>query len=459
MSKILLLNPEWKVKGEDNLWGKVASKYPSLGLGYVAAVLQKHNHKVFFVDMLAESMSVEEFKNSYDYCVDFVGITATTPLINNALLIAEIIKKISPSTKVILGGVHPTVKSDEVIQNPNVDIVVRGEGEYTMLEIVENKPLQSIKGITYVENGEIVRNDNREQIKDLNELPVPAFDLMPISKYKPAIGAYKRLPAMSLLTSRGCVGVCSFCYRLFDKPIRFRSAEKIIEEILFLQEKYGIKEISFYDDTFTAIKSNVRKFCELVLEKKLDVTWSCFTRVNYIDEDLFKLMKRAGCHLVLFGVESGNQKILDRMHKMITLKQIREAVKICKRVGLKTRASYILGCLGDTEETIQQTISLSLELDTDYAQYNIMTAYPGTEVWKEAEREGWLVVKDYDYSVSDFSMSLPTIGNDRLMELYKLAHKRFYFRPKILLRHLLDIRSWNDVKQKLIGGLAVALQK
>ncbi|MBW2967017.1 B12-binding domain-containing radical SAM protein [Candidatus Woesearchaeota archaeon] len=460
--KVLLITPAWKIENKSNLWRKIASCYPALGLAYIAAVLEEEGHEVLFIDMHAQNWSVKEtvlhIKNSPEYeGLDFVGITATTPLITCALKLAKYIKKIDSKTKVILGGVHPTVLPEEVLSDDNVDFVVREEGEMTFKELVAGKDPSDVLGISFRKGNKIVHNPPRPQIEDLDTLPIPAYHLMPIDKYRPAVGSYKRLPAMSIFATRGCPGRCTFCHRAFKGKIRTRSARKIVEEIKVLQMDYGIKEISFYDDTFTAMKDNVREFCRIVLDEGIDITWSCFTRVNYIDEDLFALMKKAGCHHVMFGVESGNQHILDRMNKMITLDQIRKGVRILKGLGLETRAAYILGAIGETPETMQQTLDFALELDTDYAQFNIMTAYPGTDVWNEAEKNGWLRVKNYDYSVSDFTMELPTISNEEIFKMYKRAHRKYYLRPRMFWRRLKKMSSWSGIRETALVGIAILL--
>lgn len=459
--KVLLINPAWKVENKSNLWRKVASCYPSLGLAYIASVLEKEGHEVIFLDMHAENYSPEDvaklLRNKKYDSVDYVGITATTPLINCAYELAKVVKRRFPKVTVVLGGVHPTVMPDEVLGSRYVDIVVREEGELTMKDIVNGLPLNDLLGISYKHEGDALHNPPRPYVENLDDLPPPAYHLIPIKSYRPAIGSYKRLPAMSIFATRGCPGRCTFCHRAFKGRIRSRSAGKIIEEIKILVNEYGIREINFYDDTFTALKSNVEEFCRLLLKEKIDITWSCFTRVNYVDKRLFSLMKKAGCHQVMMGVESGVQEILDGMNKMITLEQIRKAVKICKEVGLETRAAYILGSIGETKETMEKTLEFAMELDTDYAQFNILTAYPGTEVWKMAEKNGWLRVKDYDYSVSDFTLELPTVSQDEILEMYKKAHRKYYLRPKVIWRRLLKLRSWAQVKQEVLGALAVAI--
>jgi radical SAM superfamily enzyme YgiQ (UPF0313 family) len=459
--KVLLINPAWKVENKSNIWRKVASCYPSLGLAYIASVLEQDKHKVIFLDMHAENLSpsdVSKLLNDKKYDnIDYVGITATTPLINCAYAIAKIVRKRFPKVVVVLGGVHPTVLPDEVLGNNNVDIVVREEGELTMKDIVNGLELKDMLGISYKHDGKIVHNPDRSYIENLDDLPPPAYHLIPIEKYRPAIGSYKRLPAMSIFATRGCPGRCTFCHRAFKGRIRAKSAPRIIEEIKILQREYGIREINFYDDTFTALKKNVEEFCKLLIKEKIDITWSCFTRVNYVDKKLFSLMKKSGCHQVMMGIESGVQEMLDGMNKMVTLAQIRRAVKICKEVGLETRAAYILGNISETSEMMQRTLDFAIELDTDYAQFNILTAYPGTEVWKLAEKNGWLRVKNYDYSVSDFTLELPTVSQEEITAMYKKAHRKYYLRPKIILRRIWKIRSWAQLKQELLGALAVVM--
>jgi radical SAM superfamily enzyme YgiQ (UPF0313 family) len=459
--KVLLINPSWKVENKSNIWRKVASCYPSLGLAYIASVLEKEGHKVLFIDMHAENFSprdVARIVRSEEYSeIDYVGITATTPLIKCSLLLAKFFKKKFPKAKIVLGGVHPTVRPDEVLGNDFVDFVVRGEGEITMKELVSGATLKNIDGLSFKENGVIVHNAERSNIENLDDLPPPAYHLMPMKKYRPAVGSYKRLPSMSIFATRGCPGRCTFCHRAFKGKIRSRSAKKIVEEIKLLKEKYGVKEINFYDDTFTALKDNVRNFCNVLLDEKIDITWSCFTRVNYVDKELFGLMKKAGCHQVMMGVESGVQEILDGMNKMVNIEQIRNAVRICREVGLDTRAAYIFGNVGETKEMMEKTLDFAVELDTDYAQFNILTAYPGTELWLKAEKEGWLRVENYNYSVSDFTLEMPFATQAEIFEMYSKAHKRFYLRPRLIWRRLLKLRSLPQLKQELLGAIAVVM--
>ena len=313
MKSILLINPPWVIGENKNLWKDVASCWPSLGLAYIGAVLEKAGHQVKYLDCSVEELTVkntiEKIKINGER-FDFIGLTATTPLINNALAIANGVKAFLPETKIVLGGVHPSVLPDEVMTHDSVDYVVIDEGEETMRELADGINPAAILGLCYKEGGQVIKNASRPLIENLDEIPPPAYHLLPMDKYYPAIGSYKRLPAMILFATRGCPGRCTYCHRAFRGVVRQRSTQSILNEIKILQRDYGIKEVAFYDDTFTLFKDVVREFCETIIREKIDITWSCFTRVDYVSEELLKLMKQAGCHLILFGVESADEQIL-----------------------------------------------------------------------------------------------------------------------------------------------------
>lgn len=458
MAKVLLIFPPWVIGENTNLWKQVTASWPSLGLGYIAAVLLRDGHSVSYVDCSAEHLTVGDMNDILENYkdMDFVGITATTPLINNGLAIAAIVKKKNPNTKVILGGVHPSVFPDEVLADKNVDFVAIDEGEEIMSELVSGKPPAEIPGLGYKEAGQIIKNSMRPLIANLDSIPPPAYHLMPMDKYYPAIGSIKRLPAMIMFATRGCPGRCTFCYRTFRGVVRKRSARNIINEIKILQKDYGIREVCFYDDTFTLFKGVVREVCEIIKNEKIDLTWSCNTRVDYIDEELLRIMKEAGCHLILFGVESGDEKILLNINKRISLDKVEEAVALARKVGIETRASFMFGNQGETEETIKKTIDFAIKLDPDEVHFNIATAYPGTELFAWAKMNGYIKSFNWDdYSMSNIIFEIPGLGRDKLEHYYKLAHRKFYFRPKVILRRLLRIRNFAQLKQELKGVSAL----
>ncbi|MFH0852566.1 MAG: radical SAM protein [bacterium] len=457
--KVLLINPPWVIGENKNLWEQVASCWPSLGLAYIAAVLEQGGHIVRYLDCTAERYTVGEtgeFLKSLGEKPDFVGLTATTPMINNALAIARQARRVFPEAKIVLGGVHPSVMPEEVIADENVDFVVVDEGEETMKELVVGRDPKEILGLVFKDSGQVIKNESRPLISDLDTIPPPSYHLLPMGKYYPAIGSYKRLPAMILFATRGCPGRCTFCHRAFRGIVRKRSAADILNEIKILQKNYGIKEVAFYDDTFTLFKDVVREFCGTIIEEGIDITWSCFTRVDRVDEELLSLMKQAGCHLILFGVESADEQILENINKRISLDQVRQVVRAARRVGIETRASFMFGNQGETEETIKKTIDFAIKLDPDEVQFNIATAYPGTELFDWARKKGYVKSFDWDdYSMSNVVWEVPGLNAKTLQHYYELAHRKFYFRPKIILRRLAHIRSWEQFKQEFKGGLVL----
>ncbi len=459
MSKVLLINPPWVIGEDRNLWQDVGSCWPSLGLAYIAAVLEKSGHRVKYLDYPAMHYTVNDTakaladnKENFDY----IGLSATTPLVNNALAIAKVAKKIFPKAKTVFGGVHPSVLPDEVMAHEEVDFVAIDEGEESMSELASGKNPAEILGLCYKLDGQIVKNAPRPLIKNLDEIPPPAYHLLPMDKYFPAVGSFKRLPVMIMFATRGCPGRCTFCYRTFRGIVRKRSARNIIDEINILQRDYGIKEVAFYDDTFTLFKEVVREFCDIIKKEKIDLTWSCFTRVDHINEDLLKIMKQAGCHLILFGIESADEQILKNINKKISLDQAIQAVRASRKIGIETRASFMIGNQGETEETIKKTIAFAIKLDPDEVQFNIATAYPGTELFAWAKELGYIKSFNWDdYSMSNVVLEIPGLPREKMQYYYELAHRKFYFRPKVIIRRLAHIRSWEQFIQEIKGGLAL----
>jgi radical SAM superfamily enzyme YgiQ (UPF0313 family) len=285
-----------------------------------------------------------------------------------------------------------------------------------------------------------------------------------MDKYYPAQGSYQRLPSFGMITSRGCPGRCTYCKgSLLGQVIRFKSAESIFEEIDFLQKNYGIRDITFYDDTFTSSKKRVREFCDLIIKNKMDLTWCCFSRVDTVDYDLLVQMKKAGCYQVLFGVESADSQILANINKMISLEKVEETVADAKKAGIEVRLSFMLGNPGETEETMEKTIRYAIALDPDLVSFNITTPYPGTEMFKWAKEKGYLIHENWsEYNFAEPVMELPTVSSEKVLEYYKKAHRRFYFRPKYFLKRIMRIRSINDFKRNFrpfVGLIRFSLGK
>jgi anaerobic magnesium-protoporphyrin IX monomethyl ester cyclase len=446
---ILFLNPPW-YKYSGNIWKNVSACMPPFGLALLAALAREKGFSVSFLDCNALQLGLDKIEeNLPDDPPRFVGITASTVLIDNALALSKIVKKKYPNTKIIIGGVHATVKPEEVLSSKEVDYAVMGEGEYSLLELLSNNQPETIKGIGFKKEDKIFINPGRETITDINIFPSMPYDLLPMDKYYPALGSYQRAPSFGMITSRGCPGRCTYCKGdLLGERVRFISAEKIVKDIIFLQKNYGIKDITFYDDTFTAQRQRMKDLCKLILENNLDVTWCCFARVDTVDLEILKEMKKAGCYQILYGVESAAPGILENIKKRITLKKVEEAVLNTKKAGIEVRLSFMIGNPGETEETIEKTIKYAIFLAPDLVSFNITTPYPGTEMYKWAKTNNFLIHENWsDYNFAKPVMELPTISSKKVLEYYKKAHRRFYFRPAYFLKRLSKIKSIDDFKR------------
>ena len=446
---VLFINPPW-YKKSGNIWKNISSCMPPFGLALLASLARENNYSVSILDCNALQLGLDKIKDNLpESCPRFVGLTATTVLSENALTIAQIVKEKYPETKVIMGGVHATLMPREVLQNPAIDYIVLGEGEYSFLDLISGLDPRLIRGIGFKENGQAVLNPAREIIHDLNSFPMLAYDLLPMNKYYAASGSYKRRPSFGIITSRGCPGRCTFCKgNILGSVIRFRTADKIFQEISYLQKNYGIRDITFYDDTFTTNKKNVHDFCDLILENNFNLTWCCFSRVDTVNFELLEHMRKAGCYQIMYGVESADEQILKTINKIITLDKVKDTVQATKKAGIEVRLAFMLGNPGETEETIKKTIKYAISLDPDLVSFNITTPYPGTEMFNWADKNNYLIHKNWsEYDLSRPVMELPSISKDRILKYYKKAHRQFYLRPSYILKRLLKIRNFEDFRR------------
>lgn len=451
--KILLVNPPWETL-EQHIYSTVGNVLPPLGIAYIAAVLRENNYDVEILDAQALNTTWEGFEKIISKKnPDVVGLTSGTPMIFRVFKAAEIVKGVSPNTKVIIGGPHPSVLAEECLENKHVDFVVRGEGEYTILELIQElengKPnLSGIDGISFRSNGRIKHNKERVPIINLDELPFPARDLLPMDRYHATPGNHRREPATSVMTSRGCPFSCTYCANPFGRMFRSHSPEYIISEMEHLIENYRTKEIIFFDDTFTFNKKRTEKICNLMIKRNWDLTFSCMTRCDTVDRNLAVKMKKAGCQYIGFGIESVTPKILRNLKKGESVVKINQSIRNSKRVGLFVRGFYIIGSPGETAETIKRNIEHAKKMDLDLAQFSIITPFPGTELFEWAERNGYLLTKDWRlYDCSEPVVSLPNLKPADLKYWYQRAFKEFYGRPKYIIKQMSKIKTRQDFKR------------
>jgi anaerobic magnesium-protoporphyrin IX monomethyl ester cyclase len=413
--------------------------FPSLGLGYLAAVLEKNQFEVDLIDCQTSRFTHEEFRNEISKRQpDIVGITSAILTYKSALQIAKIAKEVCPKCLTVLGGPFVTFWDEKALQDcASVDIVVRKEGENTMLELAERveagKDYYDVLGTTCRKDGKIIKNPDRAYIENLDEIPFPARHLWPIEclqKYGTA--------RFQLMTSRGCVHWCNFCteVRMDGRKYRMRSPKNVVDELEFLHNTYGAEYFAFLDDAFTVDKHRVVEICEEIKNRKLKIKWSCGTRVDMVTKELLLKMKEAGCVAVWFGIESGSQSVLNAMGKGISLAQTIRAFKWAKEAGIKPNPNVILGFPGETKKTAWETIKFVKRLTRDYMGcYAVATPYPGTPMYDFIQKKGWLKVTDFDkYDTATPTFETPTLSMEELRKIYEQAFKNFYLHPTYVLR-------------------------
>jgi anaerobic magnesium-protoporphyrin IX monomethyl ester cyclase len=457
-SDVLLINPPW-VSKDENIWNGIKAAMPPLSLLSIAAYLEQQGVSVQILDVHIEKLTAEQVKERIAAAQPkWVGMTVMTATSVPAHKIARLVKEAVPSAKVVMGGVHAEALPLESLSNSAVDYMVRGDGEETFLKMVRGTDPAALNGVSWRRGDEVVNNPPVELNMDLDAYPMPAYHLVPMHMYYPTIGAYRRLPAINMLMTRGCPGKCTFCNSA-NTTLRSRSAEHVVEEIEHLRDKFGIREIQFYDDTFTVNRKNVMRFCELMIERKVDVSWVAFIRADCFNEELASAMKKAGCHQVLIGVESGDDEILKNIRKTIHRDRTKQSIDIARRHGIETRCAFIFGNMGETVESMQTTLDYSLELDPDLGLYNISTPYPGTQLFQWAKDNGYLVTEEWsEYELSRFLLELPTVTEEEVFQFYADAHKKFYTRPIAFYRRIKRFRHWSHVRDAIHAFFFIVLR-
>ena len=468
MAKVFLLAPPYT-----DIYGdlkNVAGRYFPLGIGYIASYLIKYGgHEVRLCEPEAQGLTIrgiEEIVKSFN--PDIVGITCSTANFTRAIELAKLCR-INSAAKIILGGVHAS-SIPEFVMSENcgcLDCVIVGEGEKTMAELVEayqrNAGLESIKGIVYKKQGEIVRNEERPFIEDLDCIPFPARQLIPQRLFFPNLYNARHRNCLTILTSRGCPFNCSFCAARIVSGTRYRmhSAEYVLEEMQILKKDYKAKQLLIIDDAFTINHPRLEKICRGMIDKKLNLEWNCLSQVTAVNREILALMKKAGCYSIGFGLESSSMETLKKMGKPISPAKSKETVKIANQLGLKTQAFYIIGSPEETSAQMADTIKFSREVDSTLAFYNMLVPFPGT--------------KDFDFFFSSVPLKnmewekFVSIGKDCVLknsevsarEIEKLINKAnmlYYANPRRFFNILFHIRTFYEFINYLLGGIAFCRQ-
>ncbi|RZN40385.1 MAG: radical SAM protein [Methanophagales archaeon ANME-1-THS] len=415
---------------------------PPLGLAYLASVL-RGEHDVEILDALALNHSLADLRRRLEASMpDVVGITSVTSTIYNAYAVARVAKEVNENCIVVVGGPHATFMARQILEEcPFVDVVVKGEGERAMKLLVEalseGRSIEDIKGIAFRRNDVIAETEPMPLIENLDALPFPSRDLLPNEKYRAGRTVYT-----TMMTSRGCPFTCIFCSsaRIFGNKWRGRSPENVVAEIKEVIETYRIKTIEVLDDTFTFNRERAARIADTIIDEGLDVIWSASSRVNTITRTLAEKMKRAGCRAIYLGIESGCQRMLDRINKGTTLEQARNAVEIVKKAGMQTVGSFIIGIPGETADCLKKTITFAKKIGIDFAQFTLLTPYPGTAIFTIADKNGWLMTKDWSkYTTLNPVMKIPGFGAEQLATFLRRAYLSFYLSPKVI---------WNQLKRR-----------
>ncbi len=421
------------------------------------AVLEQQKHKVEFIDGAALNLTKNDIEKELKQIKpEIVVVHTTTPSVYNDVSYAGLAKELCGSTTVLIGP-HVSAVPDNTfsIAKGSVDIIARKEYDFTLRDIAEGKPLNQIDGISYTNNGEIHHNKNRSDL-DVNELPFPAWHHIKPQWYR---DAGKRFPFLTLISGRGCFGKCTFCRdtsEMYGRKLRFRDPQLVVDEMEYDYKLFPyLKEIMFETDSFSAQASHVNSVCEEMLSRNSRMTWSCNTRVD-LDISLLPLMKRAGCRMLMVGFEFGTQEALDAVKKGITLEQSQVFAEKARSLGFIIHGCFMIGAPGETRVSAQKTIDFAKSLPLDTVQFSGICVYPGTELYEWAKQNDYLVPSDWTEWINEKHeqttlLSYPQLSKDEIDDFIDQGLRKFYLRPKQVMRMALNIKEYSDLKRKVFG--------
>lgn len=450
--RVLIINPSYNTRSEITNPRNIA---------LLGAVLERARHKVALFDANVMDNFFQFIKG---FKPDIIGITSTTSNVKSGLEFAARVKEFDRKIPVIFGGIHATVLPEEILRNDSVDIVVRGEGEITLVELLRKigGDLSTINGISFKSNGSIYHNQAKGTLHDLDSLPLPAYHLLSLELYD----------RISIMSSRGCPGRCTFCgsHLLFGYGTRFRSVKRIVDELEILKG-YGVKQVWFSDDTLTVDKKRVHSLCEEILKRKLDMKWSCMSRVNSVDKEMLTEMKRAGCITVGFGIESADPEVLKKVKKGIRLDNAESVFRWCEEVGIESCAFLLIGLPGQTWNSIIMTNEFLKRTKPTTTGISILVPYPDTQIYRDMRKSGIISTDNQPWEEfkmssdmrisSDYIIGLAEqvcdLTREEIIKAYNLLYstgKRItiskrMMSPKAVIRAVLNIKSKNDIRRHL----------
>lgn len=452
--KILLINPA--IKPEK--FGKfhiLMEPMPCIGLAYIAAVLEKDGHEVSIIDNYVHRYNDKELLDIVIHSSpDIVGFSVLTPSVRSALSLAGLIKKTRSNIITIAGNVHPTLFPHEFLLDGKFDIVVRGEGEETMSELVRTiaakGSLENVRGISFLLNGAVVNNEKRPAISDPDKLPVPAWHLLPYRKYGLFPFADIRKPLLTVMATRGCPFSCKYCSLSYmDKSYRKRSPGKVVDEMVFLINKFGLKQMGFVDPIFPLEEEYANELCDEMIKRGIPdkVVWTTETKVDILNRKIIEKLKKAGCRRVIFGIESAYEETLKGIGKTIDPVKTAEVIKLIRINRMESIGLFMIGLPGETPELIQKTFDYACDLDLDFAKFAMTVPFPGSELYEVMKQTKKIRTDDWENftTFNPVPDNIPYVPDgmkaQQLIDLQRKGTIQFYLRPKMIVRQLFYIRT------------------
>lgn len=456
--KVMLINPpvlkgkamvrEGRCMQRKGAW---TTLWPPLTLATLSSLLRGAGHTVFARDYVAENSDKDLLVNDIrSFKPQLVIMNTVAASLRNDIGVAEIIKKNLNSTHITAIGLHSTAVPESILNSSGaIDSAIIGEPDSTVLNLA--RTLQNggypfkVKNIAFTLDGEVRKTGISPDWIDIDTLPVPAWEFFNLKNYKLP---FSRTPFLLVTTSRGCPYDCTFCpvWIYYGKTPRLRSPVKIVDEIEYDVKKFGITDFLFWSESFTLSEEHVYGICNEILKRGLKIDWMCNSRVDNVNPEMLRIMKRAGCWLIGYGIESGDQNILDKVNKKITLDKIRNAIEITRREGITVVGHIIIGLPGESEETIRETIRFSIESGLDFAQFYCAVPFPGSKLYDDAIRNNWLSSRDWSYFEQNRSvLDYPGLSHKRIEELRAEAIRKFYLRPHSIKSLLRVISEHGDI--------------
>ena len=470
--KILCLNPPFLPVFSREQRSPAVTKsgtiYYPMWLAYGAGALQQAGHDVELIDAIPRNWTVKDVVSHVTNTQpQMVVIATSTPSIYNDLDVGEAIKAVDDSIVTVFVGVHVSAVPDVTLQRSLLaDAVVMGEYEKPLVQLAENlheprDQWRKIPGLTFRNQDAIIVNEHQTHVEDLDSLPMVAAVYKNFLNFRDYFYSIARYPEVTLITSRGCSHGCIYCVypqNMTSRRVRYRDIELVLDEWEYVENNFpGVKELFIEDDAMTLNQNRCRELMKRKVERGIKIGFTANSRAD-VDFETLKWLKKGGCRLLCVGFESGNQDILDRMHKKLKLEQSRQFVKDAKKAGIMVHGCYLVGLPGETKETLKETLAFAKELNTDTAQFFPLMVYPGTEAYDWAKEEGYLVTEDFSQwltpdGLHNCVVEKPDLTNDELVQFCDNARREFYLRPRYILFKLKQIMTRPDEARRTLKSL------